>query len=203
MENQKLLDLDTDIPEHESKTISSDIDDGILSEDIKINYENDDILTPEKVINVDKQLPLENNFEVIDQESKIIHDEEEDTEVTNIPKEEEKDNLLDFVDPVSYTITDEPTTLPQTESPIKKEPVVSEKIEPMVLESTKINQENEPIHVVQPEVKITDIPEVIPKVTTKKETDEGDVCDIKIGPDELFCRIGLGNYYKVNMSILL
>lgn len=205
MENQKLLDLDTDIPEHEPKTTSSVVDDGLLSGDIKNNYENDDlILMPDKVMNTDKQLPLENNFEVIDQELKIIHDGEGDTEDTNISKEEEKDNLLDIVDPVSNIITQESTTLLTTESPIMKEPAVSENIETPVLDSTKtlINQDNEPINVVQPEVKIADIPEVVPKVSTKKDTDEGDVCDIKIGPEELFCRIGLGNY-KINMDIFL
>lgn len=196
MENQKLLDLDTDIPEHDPKTTSLSIDDGKLSEDFKNNYENDLILMPEKVINTDKQLPLENNFEVIDKESKILHDEEGDEEVKNISKEVEQDNLLDIIDPVSNTIIEEPITLPKPESPIKKEALVSEKIESIVLDSTKtfINQENEPINVVQPEIKIADTPEVIPKATTKKDTDEGDVCDIKIGPDELFCRIGLGNY---------
>lgn len=197
MENQKLLDLDTDLPEHESKTNISVPDDDILSEEVKHNYENDIddlILVPEKVINTEKQPLLENTFEVIDQGTKLIQ--EENTDVSNISKDEIKENILEN-DTVNSK-TEDHATLPKTESPIK-EPAISEKLEAKVNDTAKtvISQENEPLNVVQPEVKITNTPAVVPKVSSKKDSDEGDACDIKIGPEELFCRIGLGKIIKL------
>lgn len=196
MENQKLLNLDTDLPEHDPKTLSSTLNDEISSAEIKDNYENDiedQILIPEKVLTTEKPLPLENTFEVIEQESTTLHD-NKDTEFINIPKDEEKDNLLESDQVSSFKTEDLAIPLKiesPRESPKEEEPVVIEKPESKIdnLKSA-INQENESL--VQSEIKIADFPEVVPKVSTKKDTDE-DVCDIKIGPEELFCRIGLGN----------
>lgn len=196
MENQKLFNLDTDLPEHDPKTLSSVTNDGGLSDEIKENYENDHILIPEKVITTEKLLPLENTFEVIEQESTVLH-ENEDIEVTKIPKADEKENLLES-DIISSSKIDDlavPIKMESPkESPKEEEPVVSEKLESKI-DNLKavINQENESM--VQPENKIADTPEFVPKVSTKKDTDE-DVCDIKIGPEELFCRIGLGKILK-------
>ncbi|XP_025204544.1 reticulon-1-B isoform X1 [Melanaphis sacchari] len=200
MENQKLLDLETDKTENDQKTISSDIDDGMLSEELKHKYENaidDDLYNlTEKVINTEKPPPLENTYEVIDQESKTVHDVQEEAEDSNI-SDEEKDNLFEN-DPVCYKKNEDLGTLPPIESPKAEEQVSSEKLESMITNVTKtaIIQENEPVDNVQSKVKISDIPEVIPKVSTKKDSDEGDVCDIKIGPDELFCRIGLDKWFN-------
>lgn len=198
MENQKLLDLDndlpSDLPEHDPKTKISVPDDDIFSEDLKDNHENDVddlILMPEKVINTEKPPLLENTFEVIEEGGDEVN-----TDVINISKDEVKEKIFES-DPVNTKIEDH-AILPKTESP-KKEPVVLEKSEPNVTETTKtiISQENEPLNVVQPEDKIASIPVVNPKeVSPKKDTDEGDVCDIKIGPEELFCRIGLGKLHS-------
>jgi len=202
MENQKLLDLETNLTENDQKTIFSDTDDG--SEGLKHKYENaidDDLINvPEKVVNAEKTAPLENTFEVIDQESKQIHDVQEEAEDNNI-SDEEKDNLFED-DPVSNTKCEDIPNFPKIESPKAEEPVISEKLEPMTTDKTKpvIIQENEPVNTVQPKVKTSETPEVVPKVSTKKDTDEGDVCDIKIGPDELFCRIGLG---EINHFLIL
>jgi len=201
MENQKLLELETDITENDQKNIFSDTDDGTLSEELKHKYENaidDDLyIVTEKVINAEKSPSLENTYEVIDQESKTVHDVKEETEDTNI-SDEEKDNLFEN-DPVYYKKNEDLGTIPQIETPKVEELVSSEKSEPLITDTTKtvIIQDNEPVDTtLQSKVKISDIPEVIPKVSnevsTKKDSDEGDVCDIKIGPDELFCRIGLG-----------
>jgi len=196
MENQKILDLETDLTENDQKTIFSDTDDGALSEGLKQKNEkaidDEHIIVSEKVVNVEKTALLENTFEVIDQESKTVHDVQEEAKDNNI-SDEEKDNLFEN-DPVSYTKIEDITTLSKTESPKAEEPVISEKLEPTTTENIKslIIEENKPVNTVQSKVKIVETPEVIPKVSTKKDTDEGDVCDIKIGPDELFCRIGLG-----------
>ncbi|XP_022161134.1 reticulon-1-like [Myzus persicae] len=200
MENQKLLDLETNLTENDQKTIFSDPDDGALSEGLKHKYENaiddDLIIVPEKVVNTEKTALLENTFEVIDQESKTIHDVQEEAEDSNI-SDEEKDNLFEN-DPVSLTKIEDPTTLPKIESPKVEDPVSSEKLESLITDTIKtvIIQENEPVNTVQSKVKIPETPEVIPKVSTKKDTDEGDACDIKIGPDELFCRIGLDKWFN-------
>lgn len=200
MENQKLLDLDTDLPEHESKTNFSIPGDDMLSEEVKNNYDNDIddlILIPEKVINTEKQPSLENTFEVIEQGTKLILD-EESSDISNISKDEIKENILEN-DTVN-TKTKDNETLPKIESPIK-EPVIPEKLETKVTDTTKTDliQENEPLNEVQPEVKIANTPADVPKVSSssKKDSDEGDVCDIKIGPEELFCRIGLGKIVKL------
>lgn len=193
MENQKQLDLDTDLLEHDVKTIPSVLDDEISSEDIKHDGNNIDdlILTQEKVINTEKQSSLENTFVVIDQETKTIDDIEDDTKVAHLSKDEEKENALES-DIFSYAKIDDITTIPKIESPTKKEPTSFEKLESKVTDNIKTVQEIEPIKVVHSEVKIIDTPENISQVSIKKDTDEGDVCDIKIGPEELFCRIGLG-----------
>lgn len=195
MENQKILDLETDLTENDQNTIFSDTDDGALSEGLKHKNEkaiDDDLIVPEKLVNAEKTVSLENTFEEIDQEPKTVHDVQEEAKDNNI-SDEEKDNLFEK-DPVPYTKIEDITTLPKIESPKAEEPVVLEKLEPIATENIKtvITQENEPVNTVQSKVKIVETPEVIPKVSTKKDTDEGDVCDIKIGPDELFCRIGLG-----------
>lgn len=210
MENQKLLDLETNsgtnLTENDQKTFFSDNDDGELSEGLKHKYENaidDDLINvPEKVVNAEKIASLENTFEVIDQESKTIHDVQEEAEDNNI-SDEEKDNLFEN-DPVSYTKIEDITNLPKIESPKVEEPVFSEKLESMTTDNTKtvIIQENEPVNTVQSKVNISETPEVISKVSTKKDNDEGDVCDIKIGPDELFCRIGLGKINQFLYNIL-
>ncbi|KAE9542859.1 hypothetical protein AGLY_002770 [Aphis glycines] len=195
MENQKLLDIETEVTENDQKTIFSVTDDRAVSEELKHKYENvidDDLsILTEKVINAEKSPPIENTYEVIDQESKTVHDVQEEAEDTN-KSDEEKDNLFED-DKVNHKKNEEFRTLPQVESPKVEELVSSEKPESMITDITKtvIIQENEPVDTVQSKVKVTDIPEVIPKVSTKKDSDEGDVCDIKIGPDELFCRIGL------------
>ncbi|XP_060853215.1 reticulon-1-like isoform X1 [Rhopalosiphum padi] len=205
MENQKLLELETDITENDQKNIFSDTDDGTLSEELKHKYENaidDDLyIVTEKVINAEKSPSLENTYEVIDQESKTVHDVKEETEDTNI-SDEEKDNLFEN-DPVYYKKNEDLGTIPQIETPKVEELVSSEKSEPLITDTTKtvIIQDNEPVDTtLQSKVKISDIPEVIPKVSnevsTKKDSDEGDVCDIKIGPDELFCRIGLDKWFN-------
>ncbi|XP_060874920.1 reticulon-1-B-like isoform X2 [Metopolophium dirhodum] len=200
MENQKLLDLETNLTENDQKTIFSDTDDGALSEGLKHNYENanvDDLINvPESVVNAEKIASLENTFEVIDQESKTIHDVQEEAEDNNI-SDEEKDNLFEN-DPVSNTKIEDITNLPKIETPKAEEPVISEKLESMTTDNAKtvIIQENEPVNTVQSKVKISETPEVIPKESTKKDADEGDVCDIKIGPDELFCRIGLDKWFN-------
>lgn len=197
MENQKILDLETDLTENDQKTIYSDTDDGVLSEGLKHKYENaidDDLIdVPEKVVNTEKTASLENTFEVIDQESKAVHDVQEEAEDNNI-FDEEKDNLLEIDHSVSHTKIEDLTNFPKLESPKAEEPAFSENLESMIADNTKtaIVQEIEPVNTVQSNVKISETPEVIQKVSTKKDTDEGDVCDIKIGPDELFCRIGLG-----------
>jgi len=198
MENQKLLDLVANLPEHEQNTIPLVNDDGILSENIINNYENDIddlILMPEKVTDTEKQLALENTFEVIeDKGSKIFHDIKEDNEVINASKDEEKEHVLE--NSVVNAKIEDLATLQKIQFP-KEEPIVSEKLETKNTDSTKTvtNQENESANMVQPEVKTVDIPEVI-SVASKKNTDEGDACDIKIGPEELFCRIGLGKILK-------
>jgi len=200
MENQKILDLETDLTENDQNTIFSDTDDGALSEGLKHKNEkaidDDLIIVPEKVVNAEKTASLENTFEVIDQEPKTVHDVQEEAKDNNI-SDEEKDNLFEN-DPVSYTKIEDIATLPKIESLKAEEPVFPEKLEPMTTENIKtvITQENEPVNTVQSKVKILETPEVIPKVSAKKDTDEGDVCDIKIGPDELFCRIGLGKIKK-------
>jgi len=197
MENQKLLDFETDLTENDQKTIFSDTDDGALSEGLKHKYENpiddDLIIVPEKVVNAEKTASLENTFEVIDQESKAVHDVQEEAEDKSII-DEEKDNLFENDHPVSPTKIEDLTTFSKIESQKAEEPAVPENLESMIADNTKtaIIQENEPVNTVQSNVKILETPEVIPKEPTKKDTDEGDVCDIKIGPDELFCRIGLG-----------
>jgi len=197
MENQKLLDIETVVTENDQKTIFSDTDDGAVSEELKHKYENaidDDLsILTEKVINAEKSPPTENTYEVIDQESKTVHDVQEEAEEDTNKSDEEKDNLFED-DKVNYKKNEDFRTLPQVESPKVEELVSSEKPESMITDTIKtvIIQENEPVDTVQSKVKVTDIPEVIPKVSTKKDSDEGDVCDIKIGPDELFCRIGLG-----------
>lgn len=209
MENQKLFDLDTDLPEHQPTTISSSSIDGLLSEDSKDHIENDIddlILTPEKVISTEKPSPIENTFEVIEQESKIITVSEDDDEVIDSSKDEEEKEIYLENDPVSFTKTEE-FEIPFKPEPLREEEpeksekkaLVSEKPESKNNDVTKIliNQENELVNVVPPEVKVADTPEVIPKVPVKKDADEGDVCDIKIGPDELFCRIGLGKMVKL------
>ncbi|KAL4084813.1 hypothetical protein QTP88_027709 [Uroleucon formosanum] len=204
MENQKLLDLEThsgtNLTENDQKTIFSDNDDGALSGGLKHKHENvidDDLINvPEKVASAEKKTSLENTFEVIDQESKTIHDVQEEAEDNNV-SDEEKDNLFEN-DPVSYTKIEDITNLPKIESPKTEEPVFSEKLESMTTDNTKtvIIQENEPVNTVQSKVNISETPEVISKVSTKKDNDEGDVCDIKIGPDELFCRIGLDKWFN-------
>lgn len=205
MENQKLLDLDTDLPEHVSKTNFSVPDDDVLSEEVKNNFENDIddlILMPEKVINTEKQPSLENTFEVIEQETKLILD-DESTDISNISKDEIKENILE--NDIVNTETEDHETLPKAESPIK-EPVISEKLETKVTDTTKtvLSEESEPSNVVQPEVKIANPPAFVPNVSTssKKDSDEGDVCDIKIGPEELFCRIGLGKIIQLFIYFL-
>lgn len=203
MEDHKLLDLSTGTPEHQPNPVLPVTNDEILSEDIKNSFHNDVddiILVPDKVKEVPEKLPsFENTFEVIDQESKLIHDFEDTAKVTNTSKDEEKENLLES-DPVDYFKEDILTPLP--ESPKKEEPVVCEKLEPVTDTTKTFVQEKDPQNVVQPEVEVADTPEVIPKVIpvvpTKKYSDEGDVCDIKIGPEELFCRIGLGKMVKHN-----
>lgn len=210
MENQKLLDLEThsgtNLTENDQKTIFSDNDDGALSGGLKHKHENvidDDLINvPEKVASAEKKTLLENTFEVIDQESKTIHDVQEEAEDNNV-SDEEKDNLFEN-DPVSYTKIEDITNLPKIESPKTEEPVFSEKLESMTTDNTKtvIIQENEPVNTVQSKVNISETPEVISKVSTKKDNDEGDVCDIKIGPDELFCRIGLGKINRFLYNIL-
>jgi len=197
MENQKILDLETDLTENDQKTIFSDTDDGALSEGLKHKYENaidDDLIdVPEKVVNAEKTASLENTFEVIEQESKAVHDVQDKAEDSNI-FDEEKDNLLEIDHSVSHTKIEDLTTFPKLESPKAEEPAFSENLESMIADNTKTAniQEFEPVNTVQSNVKISETPEVIQKVSPKKDTDEGDVCDIKIGPDELFCRIGLG-----------
>lgn len=196
MENQKLFNLDSDLPEHDPKTLSPVTNDGISSDEIKENYENDPIPIPEKVIATEKLLPLENTFEVIEQQESTVLHKNEDIEVTKIPKDDEKEDLLES-DTVSSKIEDLAVpikTESPRESPKEEELVVSEKLESKI-DNLKavINQENECM--IQSEIKIADTPEVVPKVSTKKDTDE-DVCDIKIGPEELFCRIGLGKIIK-------
>ncbi|KAL5235726.1 hypothetical protein ACI65C_003136 [Semiaphis heraclei] len=201
MENQKILDLETDLTENDQKTIYSDTDDGVLSEGLKHKYENaidDDLIdVPEKVVNTEKTASLENTFEVIDQESKAVHDVQEEAEDNNI-FDEEKDNLLEIDHSVSHTKIEDLTNFPKLESPKAEEPAFSENLESMIADNTKtaIVQEIEPVNTVQSNVKISETPEVIQKVSTKKDTDEGDVCDIKIGPDELFCRIGLDKWFN-------
>lgn len=199
--DQYLMNLSEDLPEHESNIISSAPDSGILSEDLKNNYENDiedHVLMPEKVTNTEKQHSLENTFEVIDNESKSVHDVEEVTEVASNIIFKDEENVLEN-DPVSCTKIDGLTSLSKPESP-KEESIIPEKLESKIVDTFQsvISQENEPINVVQSEVKIADThhSEVIPKVFTKKDADEGDTCDIKIGPEELFCRIGLGKIIK-------
>lgn len=200
MENQKLMDSVTNLPEHEQNTIPLVNDDGILSESIINKYENDIddlILMPEKVIDTEKQLPLENTFEVIeDKGSKPFYDIKEDNEVVDASKDKEKEYVLES-SVVNAKIEDPATQKKQFP---KEEPIVTEKLETKNTDSTKTvtNQENEPANILQPEIKTVDIPEVI-SVASKKNTDEGDVCDIKIGPEELFCRIGLGKILKFEL----
>lgn len=209
MENQKLFDLDTDLPEHQPTTISSSPIDGILSEDLKDHIENDIddlILMPEKVINTEKHQPIENTFEVIDQESKVTSVPEEDNEVIDTSQDEEEKEIYLENDPVSFTKTEE-LEIPLKSEPSKEEEpeksekkaLASEKPESKNNDNTKValNQENEPVNVVPPEAKIVDTPEVPVKKDSKKDADEGDVGDIKIGPDELFCRIGLGKIVEL------
>lgn len=201
MEDQKLLDFDTDILEHEPHTISLVTNDGISSKGSKNNHQSDMdelILTPEKVKeNTEKPPPFENTFEVIDQDSKFIHDAEDDTEITDASKNEELEDLFGS-DPVSIIKEDTLVTSPKTESPVKEKPVASEKLDSKIINTPKtvISHDNEPINVVKPEIEVVDTPAIISKVPTKKDTEEGDVCDIKIGPEELFCRIGLGKILK-------
>lgn len=198
MENQKLLlDLDTDSLEHKPNTIPSVFDDEVISEDIKHDYENDsDDLTHSSdnvIVNTEKQQSLENVFESTDQEkSKASHSDDEDIKITNIPKNEEKEHLLDF-GPVSNTKVEDLVTLPKIESQEEEEFIPFENIDSKPIDTIKSvkSQENEPVNVVQSEPEIADAPEIISEVS-KKDTYEGDVCDIKIGPEELFCRIGLG-----------
>jgi len=205
MENNKLLNSDIDLSEHEPKTFSSVIDYGILPEDVKQSYENDIddlILVPEKVIITEKQPSLENTFEVIDQESKTFHDVEEDTKITQISNDEVKINLLES-DSKSFTKIEELATSPKTESPKEEESLILKKLETKINDLTKTatNQENELVNVLQSDVDIVDPPEVKSKISSKKDNDEGDACDIKIGPEELFCRIGLGKVLKLISNI--
>lgn len=200
MENQNLLHLDNDLTEHEAKFVSSVIDDAVVLEDIKHDHENnidDLILIPDKVTNTEKQPQLENSFEVIDQETKsiIIDDMQENTDVTNISKDEEEN--VSENDLISSIKIEDIESIPKIpEFPKKEEPVPLEKLESKIADTTKTatNQEIEPIKMVYSDVKIPEniITESIFKESPKKDTDEGDVCDIKIGPEELFCRIGLG-----------
>lgn len=196
MENQKILDLEADLTENDQKTTFSDTDDGEY-EGLKHKYENaiddDLIVVPEKAANAEKTASLENTFEVIDQESKAVQDVQEEAEDNNI-FDEEKDHLFEIDHPVSHTEIEDLPTFPKLESPKAEEPAFSKNVEPLIADNTKpaIIQEIEPVNTVQPNVNVSETPEVIQKVSTKKDTDEGDVCDIKIGPDELFCRIGLG-----------
>jgi len=192
MENQKLSPLVIDLPENEQNTIPSVTDDGILSESVTNNYENSAdelILVPEKVIDTKKQPPIVNTFEVLeDQESKDVHI-KYDNEVIDLSKDEENEYVFDS--PVVSAKTEDLTPLQKTES--LKEPVDFGKLEAKNIDTIKTatSQKNEPINMVQHEAKTVDIPEII-SVVSKKDTEEGDVCDIKIGPEELFCRIGLG-----------
>ncbi|VVC28659.1 Hypothetical protein CINCED_3A006717 [Cinara cedri] len=197
MENQNLMNMDIELSEHDSKTLFVDKNDVILSDEIKDKNKNDideHILMPDKIITAEKLLPLENTFEVIEQEFTTLHDNEA-VEVTMISKDEEKEKILEN-DPMSTSKIEDLAIPLKTESPKespKEELMVSEKLESKIdIIKTAISQENESI--VQSEIKI-DTPEVIPRVTSKKVTDE-DVCDIKIGPDELFCRIGLDKWFN-------
>lgn len=195
MENQKLMDSVSNLPEHEQNTVPSATDHGLLSENITNNCENsvDDLdLVPEKMIDTGKQPSFENTFEVIeDQDSKTFHDIEENNEVIDVSKDKEKENVLE--NPVASAKIEDFESIQKTESP-KEEFIIPEKLETKNTNITKTmtSQKNEPMSTVQPEVKTTDISEIISVVSKKDPTDEGDVCDIKIGPEELFCRIGLG-----------
>ncbi|XP_015369731.1 PREDICTED: uncharacterized protein LOC107165840 [Diuraphis noxia] len=201
MENQKILDAETNLTENDQKTFSSDTDDRDGSDGLKHKYENaiddDLIVVPEKTVNAEKTASLENTFEVIDQESKAVHNVQEEDEDNNI-FDEEKDNLFEIDHPSSHTKIEDLTTFPKLESPKAEEPEFSENLEPMIADNTKasIIQEIEPVNTVQSNLKISETPEIVQKVSTKKDTDEGDVCDIKIGPDELFCRIGLDKWFN-------
>lgn len=203
MENQKLLDLENDFSEPEPKTISSVTNDGILNEDINNSHENDNddlILKPEKVVKAEKQSSFENTFEVISQESKMFSGVDEDTENVNISKDEESEIVLGS-DIVASVKSEDVATFPKAESKKNEEIIVSKKQESKVNDNAKIVkvEENEPVDAVQLNVKIEDTPEAISIMSTKKDSDEGDVCDIKIGPEELFCRIGLGMMLKIEI----
>lgn len=190
MEIQKQLDLDTDLSNHEAKIIHSNPDDEI-SEDMKHDGSTfDDFIITKEKINVEIQPPLENTFELIDQETKVINDVDNSKDV-HLSKDEEKENFLKS-DKISNATIEDLVTTPIIESPIKKDPIAFEKLESNVTNTIKTVQEIQPIKVIHSEVKITDTPVNISKMPLKKDTDEGDVCDIKIGPEELFCRIGLG-----------
>lgn len=190
MEIQKQLDLDTDLSNHEAKTIHSNQDDEI-SEDMKHDGSTfDDFIITKEKINVEIQPPLENTFELIDQETKVINDVDNSKDV-HLSKDEEKENFLKS-DKISNATIEDLVTTPIIESPIKKDPIAFEKLESNVTNTIKTVQEIQPIKVIHSEVKIIDTSVNISKMPLKKDTDEGDVCDIKIGPEELFCRIGLG-----------
>lgn len=206
MEDQKLLDLENDVlPAQELKTVPLITDDGLLCEDVQNDYSNDIddlILQPEKVIKLEKQPSLEHSYEVIDQEPpKAFNVDEDNTEVAGKSTNKENDIILesDIINSVNIDDLDiiplkteypKEDLLINLEKPLKKSesPLLSQVTDH---DKTEKNQENEPPNVVQPNVKIEDIPEVISTVSTKKDSDE-DISDIKIGPEELFCRIGLG-----------
>lgn len=196
MEDQKLLDLESEvIPKHEHKTVPSVTDDEILCEDVQNNCMNDIddlILQPEKVIKSDKQSSFENTYEVIDQESKAFHGGKDYTEVAVKSVNKENENILES-DVLTCTEIDDFANPLKIEYPQEDLVIASEKLESKVPDhdKTEKNQDNEVPNVAQPNVKIEDIPEVISTMLTKKNSDD-DVCDIKIGPEELFCRIGLG-----------
>lgn len=199
MENQNLLDFEDNLPEQQPKSASPVADGGILTENVKNNPENvidDTVLNSEKP-KTEKQPSIDNTFEVIDQEPKTDHVEEDDVSI--VSKNEENE----YLNQMAGTKHEEVPTLLKTESLIdKEEDVISEIPEPTVIEPVKFvqNLENEPVSMAQTNDKISYTPEVILPVSTKKDTDEEYVCDIKIGPEELFCRIGLG---KIDYNILI
>ncbi|XP_050424411.1 reticulon-1-B-like [Adelges cooleyi] len=198
MEDQKLLDLDTNILEPAPKLISSDPDDDLLSEDIKPNFQDDNsdlILMPEKVVGVEKLSSLENML-VIEQEPKENIDTEVDIKVD--PKDDhnimsETETLLS-PKPYSYTLDDIPSAeIPKMEEKDYVEPVEITKEEPKIIDVPK----TEFIPKKEIEVKMDTVLQDDSTVVVKTDSaDKGDVCDIKIGPEELFSRIGLDKWFN-------
>ncbi|XP_050524269.1 reticulon-1 isoform X1 [Daktulosphaira vitifoliae] len=196
MEDRKLLDLNDDLSELSPKPISSEFPNDIMSEEIKSNYQEDNedlILVPEKSSSVENIQPLENTFEVIEQEPKSLIYIVEDEKTEHVTKSDE--NLFNTETASSLLCdTNVSKSVPYVEIPDKADLIFDIESKNNDVPTYKNISKTKTENVQQPESFDSD--SIITNISPKETNVKNDICDIKIGPEELFSRIGLDKWFN-------